>query len=168
MISLIHSKSISCCNPVRGYSPYPFNFFFARVYTNFTKGGVPGVWNEFNSVLSFNWIDLSMVVIACHLAWSMPCSHTNYALSAWQQGQDWKKAWEYWCSCTPHSQKQLAQWAVATTFIVWWQNVMCTYNYENTVRRNYLTKTLRTWRYFYDVNFTNNSTNCCHWRKFVK
>ncbi len=38
-------------------------------------------------------------------------------------------------------------------------------------KRNYLTKMLRTWRYFYDANFTNNQVwkgYCCHWRKFVK
>ena len=52
---------------------------------------------------------------------------------------------------------------------------------QPTVRkRNYLTKMLPTWRYFYDGSFTNISIQnianncllfektCCHWRKFVK
>ncbi len=31
-IPLSIPKARFCCNPVRGYSPYPFNFFFARVH----------------------------------------------------------------------------------------------------------------------------------------
>ncbi len=45
-ISHIHSKSTWCCNPVRGYSPYPFNFFRQSVALSVS-------WGPFGSQCSY-------------------------------------------------------------------------------------------------------------------
>ncbi len=49
---------------------------------------------EQNHCFSFlelvNWMELSLPVIACHLAWLIPWSHTNNVLSSWKQGQHCK------------------------------------------------------------------------------